>query len=142
MSKITYEAYYSQSGGKMQIVEIMERTFEAESGDIALYLAMSQKAADEGHPEIALYLYNVAMDEARHAAEFAALLGKVKDTRSNLKMMLEEEIKTENDKEEAAKIALDEGNNNAYKFFKSSKHDETRHRAGIKTALRKFQEKN
>ncbi len=60
----------------MQIVEIMEKTFQAESGDIALYLAMSQKATDEGHSDIALYLYNVAMDEARHAAEFALLLGK------------------------------------------------------------------
>ncbi len=30
------------AGGKMQTVEIMEKTFEAESGDTALYLAMSQ----------------------------------------------------------------------------------------------------
>ncbi|VVB92846.1 Rubrerythrin [uncultured archaeon] len=126
----------------MQTVEIMEKTFEAESGDIALYLAMSQKAADEGHPEIALYLYHVAMDEARHAAEFAALLGKVKDTRSNLKMMLDDEIRTEKDKEEAARIAITEGNEDAYKFFESSKHDETRHKAGIKAALLKLQEKD
>lgn len=141
MSKLTYDEYYSLSGGKMQTVEIMEKTFETESGDIAIYLAMSQKAADEGHPEIALYLYNVAMDEARHAAEFATLLGKVKDTKSNLKMMLDDEIKTEKDKEEAAKIALEEGFDDAYISFKSSKHDETRHKAGIKTALRKFQKK-
>ncbi len=129
------------AGGKMQIVEIMEKTFEAESGDIALYLAMSQKAADEGHSEIALYLYNVAMDEARHAAEFAALLGKVKDTRSNLNMMLEDEIRTEKEKAEAAKIALAEGNEDAFRFFESLKHDETRHKAVIKAALLKLHEK-
>ncbi len=68
----------------MQIIEIMERTFEAESGDIALYLAMSKKASDEGDPDTAQYLYNVAMDEARHAADFAILLGKVKDTGKGL----------------------------------------------------------
>ena len=128
--------------GKMQTIDIMEKTFEAESGDIALYLAMSQRAADEGHSEIALYLYHVAMDEARHAAEFAALLGKVKDTKSNLKMMLEDEMRTEKDKEEAAEIALAEGNDNAYQSFNSSKYDEIRHKAGIKTALRRLQEKN
>ncbi len=141
MPKLTYDVDYFLSRGNMQTVEIMEKTFEAESGDIALYLAMSQRAAEEGHPEISLYLYNVAMDEARHAAEFAMLLGKVKDTESNLKMMLEDEIKTEKDKDEAAKIALAEGDDDAYISLKSSKHDETRHKAGIKTALRKFQGK-
>ncbi|HEY9245440.1 MAG TPA: ferritin family protein [Candidatus Methanoperedens sp.] len=126
----------------MQTVEIMEKTFEAESGDIALYLAMSQKAADEGHSEIALYLYNVAMDEARHAAEFATLLGKIKDTRSNLKMMLDDEIRTINEKEKAAKIAHAEGNKEAYDYIRSSIHDETKHKAGIRTALSKMQEKD
>ena len=48
----------------MQIVEIM----------------VSKKAADEGDSETARYLYEVAKDEARHAVEFALLLGKVKDT--------------------------------------------------------------
>ncbi|MBU4076025.1 MAG: hypothetical protein KKI06_04875 [Euryarchaeota archaeon] len=65
----------------MQTIDIMEKTFQAESGDIDLYLAMSKKAADEGDNDTARYFYNVAMDEARHAAEFAILLGKVKDTR-------------------------------------------------------------
>ena len=126
----------------MQIVEIMEKTFEAESGDIALYLAMSQKAADEGHSEIALYLYSVAMDEARHAADFAMLLGKIKDTKSNLTAMLEDEIRTEKDKEIAAKIALSEGNEEAFQSFQKTMHDESRHKAGIKLVLSKFQEKD
>ena len=123
-------------------MEIMEKTFEAESADIALYLAMSQKAADEGHSEIALYLYKVAMDEAKHAAAFAALLGKVKDTKSNLLSMLEDEIRTEKDKERAAKIALDEGNEEAFQFFQKTMRDESRHKAGIKVALSKWQEKD
>ena len=126
----------------MQILEIMEKTFEAESGDIALYLAMSQKAADEGHSEIALYMYNVAMDEARHAAEIASLLGKVNDTKSNLITMLEDEIKTEKDKEQAAEIALAEGNEEAFLFFQKTMHDESRHKAGIKIVLSKWQEKD
>ncbi len=126
----------------MQTVEIMEKTFEAESGDIALYLAMSQKAADEGHHDIALYLYHVAMDEAHHAADFAILLGKIKDTRSNLTMMLEGEIKAEKDKAQASRIAISDGNDEASFFFEKSMHDEQRHKAGLKLILSKMQEKD
>lgn len=126
----------------MQTIEIMEKTFVAESGDVALYLAMSQKAADEGHHDIALYLYHVAMDEARHAADFAILLGKVKDTRSNISMMLEGEIKAEKDKAEAAVIAISDGDDDASLFFEKSMHDEQRHKAGLKLILSKLQEKH
>jgi len=126
----------------MQIVEIMEKTFQAESGDIDLYLAMSQKAANEGHSDIALYLYNVAMDEARHAAEFAFLLGKVKDTRSNVSMMLEDEIRSEKDRGKAANIALAEGNKDAFQYFEKSMHDEIRNKSGLKVILSKLQEKD
>jgi len=126
----------------MQIIEIMEKTFIAESGDIALYLAMSQKAANEGHSDIALYLYNVAMDEARHAAEFAILLGKVKDTRSNVSMMLEDEIRSEKERSQAANIALAQGNKEAFQYFEKSMHDEIRHKAGLKTILSKLKEKD
>jgi len=120
----------------------MEKTFIAESGDIALYLAMSQKAANEGHSDIALYLYNVAMDEARHAAEFAILLGKVKDTRSNVSMMLEDEIRSEKERSQAANIALSEGNKEAFQYFEKSMHDEIRHKAGLKVILLKLHEKD
>jgi len=126
----------------MQIIEIMEKTFQAESGDIALYLAMSKKAADEGDSETARYLYDVAMDEARHAAEFALLLGKVKDTRSNVSQMLEDEIRSEKEKNQAAKIALLQGNEEAYQHFERSMHDERRHKAGLKIILSKLQEKD
>jgi rubrerythrin len=126
----------------MQIIEIMEKTFEAESGDIALYLAMSKKAADEGDPETARYLYDVAMEEANHAADFAFLLGKVKDTRSNVSMMLEDEIRSEKERGQAANIALAQGNKEAFQYFERSMHDERRHKDGLKIILSKLQEKD
>ena len=126
----------------MQIIEIMEKTFQAESGDVALYLAMSKKAADEGDHETALYLYDVAMDEAHHAADFAILLGKVKDTRSNVSMMLEDEIRSEKERSQAAKIAFAEGNKEAFQYFETSMRDERRHKAGLKLILSKIQEKD
>ncbi len=126
----------------MQTVEIMEKTFEAESGDVALYLAMSKKAADEGHSDIALYMYNVAMEEAHHAADFAILLGKVKDTRSNLNVMLEDEERSETERAKAANIARNEGNEDAFQYFTTSMYDERRHRVGIKLILSKLEEKD
>ena len=126
----------------MQIIEIMEKTFIAESGDVALYLAMSKKAADEGDQETARYLYDVAMDEAHHAADFAFLLGKVKDTRSNVRMMLEDEIRSENERSQAANIALAQGDKEAFQYFERSMHDEIKHKSGLKAILSKLQEKD
>ena len=125
----------------MQTLDIMEETFRSESSEVALYLAMSHKAEEEGHPEIAQYLRKIAMDEAWHAAEFALLLGKIKDTRSNLELMLEDEIKTEREKDEAAKIALSEGEENAFRIFTWSMHGERNHKEEIKRALFKLREK-
>lgn len=125
----------------MRVIEMMENTFESEAVEIAIYLAMSRQAEEEGHPDIASYLYSIAMDEAGHAAEFALLLGKIKDTRTNLKVMLEDEIKTEKEKADAAKIAQYEGNEAASEFFEKAMHDETRHKEGIRKVLLKLLEK-
>jgi rubrerythrin len=119
----------------------MEKTFDSESNDIALYLAMSKKADEEGHIEIAAYLFDIAMDEASHAIQFAALLGKVKDTRTNLVSRLADEMQAEKDKADAAKVAYAEGNEDASQFFEESMKDETRHKEGIKKILSKLQEK-
>ena len=126
----------------MQTIEIMEKTFDSESNDIALYFAMSKKAQDEGQSEIAEYLFDIAMDEAQHAAQFATLLGKIKDTKTNLVRMLAGEIQAEKDKAHAAKIAFAEGNDDAFKFFEKSMKDETKHKEGIEKILSKLQEKD
>lgn len=125
----------------MQTLKVMEETLESESREVALYLAMSHKAEEEGLPDVASYLRQIAMDEAWHAAEFAYLLGKIKDTRSNLEIMLEDEAKTEKEKEEAAKVALSEGDETAFRIFTWSMHGERSHKEGIKRALSKLQER-
>ena len=126
----------------MQTIDIMEKTFDSESNDIALYLAMSKKADEEGHLEIAAYLLDIAMDEAKHAARFATLLGKVKDTKTNLVHMLAGEMKAEKDKAHAAKVAFAEGHDEAFQFFEKSMKDETKHKEGIMKILSTLQEKD
>lgn len=126
----------------MQTIEIMEKFFDSESNDIVLYLAMSEKAEHEGQKEIATYLFNVAMDKAAHAAQFANLLGKVKDTKTNLVNMLSGEMKSEMDKAHASKVAFVEGNDEAFRFFEKSIKDETRHKEGIRKILSELQDKD
>lgn len=126
----------------MQIVEIIKKTFESESNDIALYFAMSRKAEEEGHPEIASYLLEIAMDEAQHAARFASLLGKVKDTKTNIATMLAGETHAEKEKAKAAKIARAEGYDDASRYFNRSMHDERKHKAGLAQVLSKLHEKD
>jgi rubrerythrin len=122
----------------MKTEEIVEANFKGETSEVGLYLAMSKRAEEEGHPEVALYLRQVAMDEAWHAAEFAALIGKIKDTKSNIQMMLEGETKAETEKAKAAEIARSEGKEDIAKFFERASRDEGRHKAGLKKLLEKL----
>ena len=126
----------------MQTVKIMEDALKSESNEVVLYLAMSRIADSEGHDEVSQYLRKVAMDEAVHAAEFAELLGLLKDTKSNLEMMLNNEMITEKNKSEAAQIARSEGHDDAHEVFERTMRDETNHKEGLKKALSRLHEKD
>lgn len=126
----------------MQTVKIMEETLKTESNEVIMYLAMSRIADSEGHGEVAQYLRKVAMDEAMHASEFAQLLGLLKDTKSNLEMMLNNEMRTEQNKSEAAQIALVEGYQDAHRIFERTMRDETGHKEGLKKALSRLHGKD
>ncbi|RMF91033.1 MAG: rubrerythrin family protein [Methanobacteriota archaeon] len=118
--------------------ENMEMNFRGETAEVGLYLAMSKRAEEEGHPDIALYLRQVAMDEAWHAAEFATLLGKIGDTKSNLEKMATGEGGAEKAKANAAEVARKEGNEAAAALFERASRDEARHKAGLKGFLEKL----
>ncbi|MDF1530888.1 MAG: ferritin family protein [ANME-2 cluster archaeon] len=116
----------------MSLEDILKATFKGETTEVGWYLAMSKIAEEEGLADVATYLRQIAMDEAWHAAEVAKILGMVKDTKSNLIMMLEGETMAEVEKAEAAEIARKEGNNEARLFFERASQDEARHKAGLK----------
>jgi rubrerythrin len=122
----------------MGLDEILKATFKGETTEVGWYLAMSKIAEEEGLAHVATYLRQIAMDEAWHAAEVAKLAGMVKDTKSNLTMMLEGEGMAEVEKREAAEIARKEGNTAAALFFENASKDEARHKAGIKGIVEKL----
>lgn len=122
----------------MGLEDILKATFKGETTEVGWYLAMSKIAEEEGLAHVATYLRQIAMDEAWHAAEVARILGMVKDTKSNLTMMLEGETMAEVEKGEAAEIARKEGNSAAALFFERAKKDEARHKAGLRGIVEKF----
>jgi len=117
----------------------LEANFKGETTEVGLYLAMSKQAEREGHHTAAMYFRQVAMDEAWHAAEVAELLGMIKDTRSNLEMMLKGETMAETEKANAAKKAEAEGMIDAARFFERASKDEARHKSGLKGVLMRFE---
>ena len=123
----------------MTLEEILKNTFKGETTEVGWYLAMSKIAEREGFPDVAVYLRQVAMDEAWHATEVAEILGLVKEsTLENLEMMFEGESKAEIEKAEAAELAKKEGNTKAALFFEKASLDEARHKAGLNGFLERM----
>lgn len=118
--------------------ENLEKNFKGETSEVGLYLAMSKQAEIEGHPDIAMYLRQVAMDEAWHAAWVVKIQGKIGNTKENLQKMVGGETGAIAGKSEAAKIAREEGNEEAARFFEIASRDEDRHRAGLEGFLKKL----
>lgn len=122
----------------MTTKENLEATFQGETSEVGLYLAMARQAEQEGHAQAALYLRHVAWEEAGHAAAAAALLGKTADTKSNLNQLVNGESSANSMKTQAADQARKEGNEAAARFFESAAADEDRHRAGFTGLLAKL----
>lgn len=128
-----------RNGDSMTLEEILKNTFKGETTEVGWYLAMSKIAEREGFPDVAVYLRQVAMDEAWHATEVAEILGLVKEsTLENLEMMFEGEGKAEIEKAEAAELAKKEGNTKAALFFEKASMDEARHKAGLNGFLKRM----
>ncbi|MHC1574052.1 MAG: ferritin family protein, partial [Candidatus Syntropharchaeales archaeon] len=75
---------------------------------------------------------------ATHAARAAELLGMVGSTRENIEKMVRGEDSADTGKMEAARIAREEGNKDAARFFEEAARDEARYRAGLEGILKWF----
>ncbi len=122
----------------MSTKENLEKTFKGETTEVGLYLAMAEKAEEEGYPGIALYLRSIAMDEADHACAAAKNLGLIGSTKENLQKMFDGEQKAFEMKSQAAEEAQKEGNFEAVGFFRWSAGEEKKHAAGLKAFLNKL----
>jgi len=123
----------------MSLENILKQTFKGETTEVGWYFAMSKLAEREGYPEVAVYLRQIGLDEAWHAAEVVEILGSIKDTtKANLEMMFEGETMAEVEKADAAQVARDEGNVQAALFFEKASLDEARHKEGLRGLLKRL----
>lgn len=122
----------------MTTKENLDKTFKGETTEVGLYLAMAEKAEEEGYPDVALYLKQIAMDEAEHACAAAKHLALIGSTKENLQKMFEGEQKAYEMKSKSADEAQREGNVEVVGFFRWSAGEEKKHAAGLKAFLDKM----
>lgn len=109
--------------------------WDGETEEVGLYLAFAKKAEEEGYPEVAAAFIKIALEEGYHAAEIAALQGKVKSTKENLAWRVEAELGAQKGKAEASEMAKKDGKFEASEFFARASKDEGRHAAAFKGLL-------
>lgn len=122
----------------MTTKENLEKTFKGETTEVGLYLAMAERAEEEGYPEIAIYLRKIAMDEAEHACAAAKHLALIGSTKENLQKMFDGEQKAYEMKSKSVDEAQKEGNVEVAGFFSWSAGEEKKHAAGLKAFLDKM----
>ncbi|MCI6161363.1 MAG: NADH peroxidase [Prevotellaceae bacterium] len=119
-------------GADEEMIKDLETHFNAECGEVGMYLAMSRQAEREGYPEIAEAFKRYAFEEAEHASKFAELLGDVlKDTKSNLEARIAAEKGANEDKFRIAKNAKAAGMDATHDTVHEMAKDEARHCAGF-----------
>ena len=113
--------------------------WEDEIQAVGLLLAYGRQAEEDGYPEIAQAFYQIAREEAWHAARWAAIAGLVdRSTQENLRRHLKREDRAMEIKRQLADQARQRGDQEAAAFFAQAAADERRHRAVIASLLRRF----
>jgi len=135
---MTTENVWGSTKGTV-IEEPVEMNFKGETGEVGIYLAMARQAQQEGLPEVATTLKEIAWEEAVHASRFAELNGKISvHLQENLERMLKGEQGACAGKYEAAKKAKEIGVDCAHDFFHESSRDEGRHAAMLQGLLQRY----
>jgi len=92
-----------------------------------MYDSYAYRCAYSGYQQVQNAMYDSAKLEGTHAKILYELLhGPIKDTKSNVAMMLEDEIKNGKELNECAQVAKEEGFGEAAAFFEQTAkiHDE------------------
>ncbi|MBI5788292.1 MAG: rubrerythrin family protein [Candidatus Schekmanbacteria bacterium] len=117
----------------------VDKNFSGETCEVGLYLAMARQAQENGYPEVALALKEIAWEEAAHAARFAELNGKIAlSIKENLEKMLSGELSAQEKKYEAAQQAKVANIDCAHDFFHESSRDEGRHARILQGLLARY----
>lgn len=136
--ELVYESKVGEAKGTA-VEGVVEAQFAGETAEVGLYLAMAWQAEREGYPEVARALESIAWEEARHAARYAILSGKIStSTKENLERMLQGEQAANKGKREAAIKAREAAGDETHEVFDESSRDEARHARVLEGLLRRY----
>ena len=118
----------------------LREAFASKAHQKNMYDSYAYRFAYSGHQQIQNALYDAAKLEGTHAKIlYEFLYGPVKDTKTNMKMMLEDEIKTGREMYDYAQTAEDEGLEEAAFFFKKTAEIHDDHIETYKQILDNFE---
>lgn len=140
----SYATVHKLGDGKLpgvpeSMIEDLRSNFNAECGEVGMYLAMARQADREGYPEIAEAFKRYAFEEADHASRFAELLGEcVWDTKTNLEKRATAEAGACEEKFRIAMEAKAQGFDAIHDTVHEIAKDEARHGAGFTGLLKRY----
>ena len=141
---VTYATVHRLGDGKIEgvpeeMIQELRNNYMGECGEVGMYIAMARQADREGYPEVAEAFNRYALEEAKHAAQFAELLGEVVfDTKTNLEKRAAAEHGACADKFELAKQAKAMGFDAIHDMVHEAAKDEARHGAGFAGLLKRY----
>jgi rubrerythrin len=108
--------------------DLLQLAFAGESQTNRRYLAFAAKADQEGYPQVARLFRGAAASETVHAHNYLRALKGIRSTRENLQEALSVENAAYKERyPEMIKVAKEEGNQEAEKFFRYALESERIH---------------
>lgn len=136
--KLTIETTLGETKGT-ELDRAVKQTFNGETKEAGLYLAIARQAQRQGYGDIAEILKVLALEEVEHAATCAELNGMItEDCFQDIKQMLEGEVFANNAKRQDALKADSLNIESAKEFFNTAAKDEGRHARILEGILKKY----
>jgi rubrerythrin len=121
------------------VTENLKELYEEESWEVGSRLARAAKAREDGYPELAALMEEIAPDEARHQSLVVRCLYPdevERDVRTNLEAMLEQDRGAAEREQRLAAIARQAGMEREASLFEALARDELEHAARLEAALK------
>lgn len=124
---------------RQAVAKNLQELYEEESWEVGSRLARAAKAREDGYPEVAALMEEIARDEARHLSLVVRLLYPEeveRDVRANLEAMIEGDRGAAEREQRLAVIARQAGMEREAVLFEALARDEVEHVAKLEAALK------
>jgi rubrerythrin len=125
--------------GRQAVLQNLRELYEEESWEVGSRLARAATARENGYPEAAALMEEIARDEAKHLSLVVRLLHPEeveRDVRTNLEAMIEGDRGAAEREQRLARIARQAGMEREAALFEALARDELDHVAKLEAALK------